>query len=500
MKTIAVFQSEKRDRLSDKIISSGRISFASELLVAKKPETQKELSLSCLTNLAVADKAKAESGDFDLHYLKTILVSTGWNKNDDVFDRQEVWDGRHTPEDKPFNYEHNCSDIIGHITSNYVVDEQEKVVADDTKTEELPAKYHVVTGAVLYKYWEKAELQKRMDEILKEIPENKWFVSMECLFSGFDYAVKSSDGTSRVIARNEQTAFLTKHLRIYGGEGVYDGMKVGRLLRNITFSGKGLVRRPANPESVILSQATEFNPKDKILCEISRSFSEMGYSQAAQIKHEAQMEKEIQDLQKQMATLKTENEKLQKELQDTNVKKIQAALDESVVSLKEANAKIEAEAKAHSETKVATEKLSKELDETKASSKKVADELQAIKDKVKAEARIASVKLALKMEDAEAKAFAESLSELSDDKFEANVKAVAKLAPKAPETPVAKKPEEKAPEKDKAGEKAAASTNLDTIKVTPEVSGAATESLTKEVEQVRKSIAAYMGCEDETQE
>ena len=31
----------------------------------------------------------------------------------------------------------------------------------------------------------------------------------------------------------------------------YEDHKVGRLLRNITFSGKGFVEKPANPDSII---------------------------------------------------------------------------------------------------------------------------------------------------------------------------------------------------------------------------------------------------------
>ena len=29
--------------------------------------------------------------DADLYYVQSILVSSSWNRNDDVFDRAEVW-------------------------------------------------------------------------------------------------------------------------------------------------------------------------------------------------------------------------------------------------------------------------------------------------------------------------------------------------------------------------------------------------------------------------
>jgi uncharacterized coiled-coil protein SlyX len=91
-----------------------------------------------------------------------------------------------------------------------------------------------------------------MHTLIQEIDEGKWAVSMECLFSDFDYSVVNPDGETKVIARDEESSFLTKHLRAYGGEGKWENYKIGRLLRNISFSGKGLVNQPANPRSIIL--------------------------------------------------------------------------------------------------------------------------------------------------------------------------------------------------------------------------------------------------------
>ena len=121
------------------------------------------------------------------------------------------------------------------------------------ESEEQPEEFDILTSAVLYKSWSDPELSERMSQLIAEIDEGKWAVSMECLFSNFDYSVVSPNGDTKVVARNESSAFLTKHLRVYGGKGEYEGYKVGRLLRNIAFSGKGLVNKPANPRSVILN-------------------------------------------------------------------------------------------------------------------------------------------------------------------------------------------------------------------------------------------------------
>jgi hypothetical protein len=183
----------------------------------------------------------------DLHYVKSVLVSTGWTKTDDVFDPLEVWSARATPEDKPFNLEHAQNDIVGHITGTYVLDGDGKAVAVDTVAENLPASFNVVNEAVLYKHWADKDLQERMDKTLAEIAEGKWFVSMEVLFSSFDYSVGD-----KVVARSADTAFLSKHLRAYGGTGTYQGDPVGRVLRSLTFSGVALVKKPTNAASVIL--------------------------------------------------------------------------------------------------------------------------------------------------------------------------------------------------------------------------------------------------------
>ena len=97
-----------------------------------------------------------------------------------------------------------------------------------------------------------------MDQLIAEILEGKWAVSMECLFKNFDYAVVTPTGENKVIARSNESAFLTKHLRFYGGSGEYGGNKIGRLLRSFVFSGKGMVTNPANPRSLILTD--DVNP------------------------------------------------------------------------------------------------------------------------------------------------------------------------------------------------------------------------------------------------
>jgi hypothetical protein len=318
------------------VLNGLTVAHAPVMLAVDRPEVPEGLRRR-LTELAL-ERSKAAVGDFDLHPLSTILVTTGWNKNDDVFEQGEVWMARATPEDKPFNYEHQCDQIIGHIIANWPVSEDGTRLADDTALDSLPDRYSLLTSAVLYKYWEKPELQQRMDSILEGIAKAEWFVSMECLFKGFDYALKAKDGTSRVVARNTQTAFLTKHLRAYGGNGVYGEYRVGRLLRNIVFSGKGLVKNPANPESIILSSSAEAFRATAV--DFSTAFGSQVYPSSGEHENPQEESKNImatENLEKQLADLKADNDRLRAEAIDSKVGEHKTRAEKAEGAKKEAD-------------------------------------------------------------------------------------------------------------------------------------------------------------------
>jgi hypothetical protein len=102
---------------------------------------------------------------------------------------------------------------------------------------------------------------------------------MECFFKGFDYGLlNKSTGEFKVLARNSETAFLTKFLRAYGGLGEHDNYKIGRVLRNITFSGKGFVDKPANPDSIIFTKDSFMKNSISNLTENFANLSNIGVS------------------------------------------------------------------------------------------------------------------------------------------------------------------------------------------------------------------------------
>jgi len=228
----------------------------------------------------IAELSLASENDTDLYITKSILVSTNWNKNDDVFDSKEVWASRYTPVHKPTNIGHDEHKICGHITNVWAINESGEIVPDNTNINDLPSLYHLVNAAVIYKNWEDEDLVKRTDTLIAEIKDNKKFVSMECLFTNFDYATyKDSPNELKIVARAEDTSWMTKHLRCYGGSGEYEGFKIGRVLRNITFCGKGYVDKPANPNSIIFANEKEKLNNNTILKEMvynSNSLEDIG--------------------------------------------------------------------------------------------------------------------------------------------------------------------------------------------------------------------------------
>lgn len=300
---IKIYEQEIRDGLYQAISNNSIACCAVAESFEPSPETvekmQKIMASSSDKELAVAEN----KNQIDLYYIKSILVSTGWNKNDDVFDPRELWNAKDTPEDKPFNFMHNEKDIIGHITANEVVDFDGNRITSDT--EEVPNEFNILTSAVIYTSWSDPEQRERMRKIIAEIEENKWFVSMECLFPNFDYALRSSKGEMKVIKRNEASAFLTKHLRSYGGDGKYEDYQVGRLLRNLSFSGKGLVSKPANPRSIILEGNDFFDESQAQTLSLS-SLKENDMSDI--------LTKQVEDLRAELAEAKAANEALKQQV------------------------------------------------------------------------------------------------------------------------------------------------------------------------------------------
>lgn len=412
-----IFKQEIADGLESKISASASVSYAALVEpCSNKPKFNKLKSL-------------ASYDDNDLYYLQSILVSSSWNKNDDIFDKEEVWAAKSTPEDKPTNLDHDEKTIIGHIIANWPITEDGILIDENTPVDNLPNKYHILTGSVIYRSFTIPELQARAEKLINEIQNGTKYVSMECFFKGFDYGlIDKTNGNYKVLARNEETSYLTKFLRSYGGLGEHDNYKIGRVLRNITFSGKGFVDKPANPDSIIFdNEIISINNNEK---NENLSIAGVTYNQS---------------------NLNAENNTMSLDLEPVmnEVAEIKAKLDSitSVAELKNKNTELENAVKSHeaviAETKASVEalvlekeeaakKMDEEMKKKEEEMKKVKSELDAaneviagykmqeeeMKKKEKKMARKASL-LSNGFDSEVADATIEKFEELSDDAFDA---------------------------------------------------------------------------------
>lgn len=409
---ITVYEKEIQDGLAEQICKAHVVACFGEARLTDVIPSPAQLQFCQATNL----------NQIDLFYLETLLVSTGSNLNDDFFSVKDTWLARATPEDKPFNYEHNSEDIIGHITDCYAVDNNLKPIPNDTDIASLPAKLHLLTKAVLYKMPTIEDKKIRMEKIIAEIGEKKWFVSMEALFKGFDYFVVAKNqelSTGSIKERTEDTAWMTKHLRAFGGTGEFENYKIYRVLKNITFAGKGLVRKPANPESVIFSFASEKkNEKSEDLV-YSSSDQEILIGDLIMADNAEQI-KELE------AKLAKANEMIAS-FKDKGFEDKIAQLTEDLKNSTDATKAVELKL---GESVKQAEELGKQLQKANEDLKVKADALASIEAEKVLANRIAQVKAAYEVDETEAKEILETLANLNDEQFDKHIKAQAKYLEK----------------------------------------------------------------------
>lgn len=207
-----------------------------------------EEDYSTLRALSKSSKNKDLENQDDLLKVVSVLVSTGMNRNDDVFLKDEILPARMTGAHKPVNLEHREKDIVGHMLRTYVTTKEGRVIAENKiEAGETPSSFDITSESVIYKFI----FPELAQEIRDKAALGKLFVSVEAWFTDYDYLVGN-----KIVARNADTApKLDKLLKIEGGPGEYKGHKLGRVLRNILLGGVGLVEKPANPDSIIKSVA-----------------------------------------------------------------------------------------------------------------------------------------------------------------------------------------------------------------------------------------------------
>ncbi len=347
----------------------------------------------------------------DLALVVAILVSTGWNNNDDIFTPAEVWKARSSPIHKPMNDNHNPTKILGHIVKSRVLDKSgnELVVAEG---ESIPDEFDIEVAGVLYRAF--PELRDRVNEIISKAQDGEMFVSMEAWFPDFGYGFIDSDtGDIKLVERTEATAFLTKHLRIYGGSGEYEGHRIGRVLKEIIFGAQGFVDEPANPESVIKVAANKRESSQSFVVAKLDELLEGGGK-------DVDNDKQIQELKDSLAAkmievteLKNSADEFKAKEYDGQIAALKIQVDELTASATEASSKAET---------LETEKveLQKQFEEAMDRVEKSESELDGIRKDSIARDRLSQLSKIKKIEDE--KATLAELRDMTDDTFDVVVK------------------------------------------------------------------------------
>jgi hypothetical protein len=429
---IKIFKAEEEAGLEHLIRSTAAIAYHSPVLLDQKPETPVGKDITSLKS--ASSLSNAAKDDQDVYSVYSVLVTTSWNKNDDVFGKDEVWSARETPKYKPTNIEHDERQIVGGIIDSWAVDDQFALLNEKDDPSELPDHYHIVVASVIYRQWQDPAYQKRAQDLIAEIEAGEKYVSMECIFHGFDYAVVDPDGKHHIIPRNDESAFLTSHLRSYGGTGDYQNHKVGRLLRNITFSGKGFVQKPANPESVIfdksktfdfnrasVSSKNMFSDQNGVITQIETNANTFYDKQESFEMPNESASAQVTELKEALAALKADNKELSEKLAAANVEKYEATIEELTAALKTSGEELDKVKAQLADTieglEGAAADIQSKTDALEESQARLAEIEEAAKQRARRDSLMAS---GLSEEDAIAKM--ELFGELTDDQFEALAK------------------------------------------------------------------------------
>jgi len=189
----------------------------------------------------------------DLQYVTAIFVSSGMNKNGAVFLGSELSKARASIAHKAVDIEHDEKQVIGQITNHCFLDRAGACMDIDKLAKKVAAgeldamDMDIAVSCIIHKH--------RFPEVAQEILEGNWMVSMEAFYR--DYDVKVGD---LIIPRTQATALgydklIGTVVKLKDDDKELGFHLVGRVLRDIVFSGVGIVKKPANERSIILEAA-----------------------------------------------------------------------------------------------------------------------------------------------------------------------------------------------------------------------------------------------------
>ena len=202
---------------------------------------------------------------------------------------------------------------------------------------------------------------------------------------------------------------------------------MGRLLRNITFSGKGFVDKPANPDSIIFdknktfefntasisSKSSLFNPNGVILKVDNPNIlnTQESYDMSNEI-----LSDQIAELKASLESAQAENKALTDKLAEANVEKYEQNIEELNNQLKTSAEQLESLTSELETSKSSVEELTSKFETVNVSHDKLVSYIADMDAAEKARSRKAAlVEAGLSDEEADAKV--EIFADLSDEQF-----------------------------------------------------------------------------------
>ena len=257
-----VFKSEKD---IENLIIANKVNCDVNYLIENKNLNSVDLAKACVGNACAfsAIKDQVFKVTDDVMPISSVLVTDIWNANGDVFTAEQIVKAETTPNFKPINWMHRGSEdsqnenigvmvkaslIYGDLPEINFMEEDLKEEYGSSFNNTLSGKVHIKQDGLIWAQYFPTYAEK----VKKGISAGDLYVSMECFFEDFGYCLRKDedDESPLLIDRKPSTAHISKDLRAYGGSGKtkYKGKtyQVGRWLKNIVFSGQGLVVEPAN--------------------------------------------------------------------------------------------------------------------------------------------------------------------------------------------------------------------------------------------------------------
>jgi len=203
----------------------------------------------------------------DMLFFSGCFVSSGENLNHAYFMPSEMVKAHSSIVNKPLDIEHAEEEIVGHIYSSAFVDHSGKALdiselsgMDEETLDKMDI--DVMIGGIVYK--------SRFPELAEDVQKGKWKLSMETYFQNYD--VKVGD---LILSKKEAEAMglassdvLGKAARIVKKGAAIASGEIARVLRDLMFSGCGLVKQPANPRSLIFETAKKHEEEGTIVVEL----------------------------------------------------------------------------------------------------------------------------------------------------------------------------------------------------------------------------------------